>query len=59
VHDDFHRTHVDHDRRVGDLATDAAAWVLMLTPQQARRKASMASKHFWLRKLLQNFWRPT
>jgi transposase len=41
------------------LAADAAAWVLMLTPQQARRKAGMASKHFWLRKLLQNFWRPT
>jgi hypothetical protein len=41
------------------LAADAAAWVVTLTPQQARRKAGMASKHFWLRKLLQNFWRPT
>ncbi len=41
------------------LAADAAAWVLTLTPQQARRKAGMASKRFWLRKLLQNFWRPT
>jgi len=41
------------------LAANAAAWVLTLTPQQARRKAGMASKHFWLRKLLQNFWRPT
>ena len=41
------------------LAGDAAAWVLTLTRQQARRKAGMASKHFWLRKLLQNFWRPT
>ena len=41
------------------LAADAAHWVLMLTPQQAHRKAGMASKHFWLRKLLQNFWRPT
>ena len=41
------------------LATDAAAWVLALTPQQACRKAGMASKHFWLRKLLQNFRRPT
>jgi hypothetical protein len=59
VHDDFHRTHADRGRHVGALATDAAAWVLMLTPQQARRKAGMASKHFWLRKLLQNFWRPT
>jgi len=56
VHDDFHRTHVDHGRRVSDLATDAAAWVPMLTPQQARRKAGIASQHFWLRKLLQNFW---
>jgi transposase len=44
---------------INALAADAAAWVLMLTPQQARRKAGMMSKHFWLRKLLQNFWRPT
>jgi DDE superfamily endonuclease len=41
------------------LAAEAADWVLRLTPQQARRKAGMASKHFWLRKLLQNFGRPT
>lgn len=41
------------------LAAEAADWVLRLTPQQARRKAGMASKHFWLRKLLQNFWRTT
>ncbi|WP_052600742.1 transposase [Microvirga lotononidis] len=41
------------------LAADAAAWILTLTPQQAFRKAGMASKHFWLRKLLQIFWRPT
>jgi transposase len=41
------------------LAADAAAWVLMLTPQQACRRAGMASKHFWLRMLLQNFGRPT
>ncbi|GEO19383.1 hypothetical protein MAE02_70790 [Microvirga aerophila] len=41
------------------LAATAATWVLTLTPQQAFRKAGMASKHFWLRKLLQNFWRPT
>jgi DDE superfamily endonuclease len=41
------------------LAADAAAWVLRLTPQQARRKAGMLSKRFWLRKLSQNFWRPT
>jgi transposase len=41
------------------LAADAAAWVMTLTPQQARRKAGMESKDFWLRKLSQYFWRPT
>ncbi len=44
---------------IDSLAGDAVTWVLTLTPQQARRKAGMASKHFWLRKLLQNFWRTT
>lgn len=34
VHDDFHDPHVDHGRRVGDLATDAAAWVPMPPPQR-------------------------
>jgi hypothetical protein len=33
--------------------------VLGLTPRQARRKAGMASKHFWLKKLVQDFWLPT
>jgi transposase len=41
------------------LAADAADWVLALTPRQARRKAGMASKRFWLRNLLQHFWPPT
>ena len=41
---------------IDTLAGDAAAWVLALTPQQARRKAGMLSKHFWLRNLLQNLW---
>jgi transposase len=41
------------------LAADAAEWVLRLTLQQTRRKAGMASERFWLRKLLQIFWRPT
>lgn len=41
------------------LATEAAAWVLALTPQQARRKAGMNSQHFWLRHLLQHLWLPT
>ena len=44
---------------IDTLAGEAATWVLMLTPQQARRKAGMASKQFWLGNLLQNFWLPT
>ena len=40
---------------VNALASDAADWVLRLTPQQARRKAGMASKHFWLRNLVNDF----
>src|SRR3954470_20186762 len=44
---------------VNALASDAADWVLRLTPQQARRKAGMASKHYWLRNLVNDFWRPT
>ena len=44
---------------IDTLAANAAAWVLGLTPQQARRKAGISSKRFWLRKLLQNFWLPT
>ena len=41
------------------LAVDAAGWVLALTTRQARRKAGMVSKRFWLRNLLQHFWLPT
>lgn len=44
---------------IDDLASRAAAWVLGLTPAQARRKAGMASDRFWLRHLLQHFWLPT
>jgi transposase len=44
---------------INTLAADAAGWVLALTPREARRKAGMASKHFWLRNLLQHFWPPT
>ena len=44
---------------VNALASDAADWVLRLTPQQARRKAGMASKHYWLRNLVNDFWPPT
>ena len=46
-------------RSIDALADDAVTWVLTLTPQQARRKAAMTSKRFWLRCLLQNFWLPT
>ena len=41
------------------LADTAAAWVLGLTPAEARRKSGMASQHFWLKHLLQDFWHPT
>ena len=41
---------------INALAADAAAWILTLTPQQARRKAAMTSKRFWLKSLLQHFW---
>ena len=44
---------------VNALASDAADWVLGLTPQQARRKAGMASQHYWLRNLVRDFWPPT
>jgi hypothetical protein len=44
---------------IATLARDAKAWLLNLSPQQARRKAGTCSKHFWLKDLLQNFWRPT
>jgi transposase len=44
---------------IDTLAADAAAWLLALTPQQARRKAGLASKQFWLANLLQNFCPPT
>ena len=38
------------------LADTAAAWVLGLTPAEARRKSGMASKHFWLKHLRHDFW---
>jgi transposase len=46
-------------RSIDALAANAATWILTLTPQQARRKAGMASKRFWLKNLLQHFWPPT
>ena len=41
------------------LAISAADWVLGLTPGQARRKAGMTSKRFWLKQAVQDFWPPT
>jgi DDE superfamily endonuclease len=41
------------------LASSAADWVSGLTPGQARRKAGMTSKRFWLKQLVQDFWPPT
>lgn len=46
-------------RSADELASEAAAWVLGLTPQQARRKAGMSSRRFWLKNLVQNFCSPT
>ena len=40
------------------LADQSRAWVLGLTPTQARRKSGMAAECFWLRHLLQDFWQP-
>ena len=44
---------------IEDLAERAVRWVLDLTPNQARRKASMASDHFWLQQMSQHLWLPT
>jgi transposase len=44
---------------VDALADAAAAWVLGLTPTQARRKSGMASARFWLKHLRHEFWQPT
>ena len=41
---------------VDALADTAAAWVLGLTPAEARRKSGMASQHFWLKHLRHDFW---
>ena len=46
-------------RSIDALAEHAAEWLLTLTPQQARRKAGMTSKRFWLKSLLQDLWLPT
>ncbi|NNC03945.1 integrase [Corallococcus exiguus] len=37
----------------------AIQWVLGLSPQDALRKVGCLAEGFWLRDLLENFWRPT
>ena len=44
---------------IEDLAQQAEDWVLGLSPQQALRKAGILSSRFWLKSLLQSFWRST
>jgi DDE superfamily endonuclease len=44
---------------IDDLVSQAARWVLNLSPAQARRKSGIASDRFWLQSLLQHFWLPT
>ena len=41
------------------LAAEAVAWTLGLSPREARQKAGMRSKHFWLARVMQDFWLPT
>jgi hypothetical protein len=41
---------------IDTLAETAAAWVLGLSPSQARRKAGMASERFWLKQLRHDLW---
>jgi transposase len=41
------------------LAADAAVWTLGLSSREARQKAGMRSKHFWLAKVMQDLWLPT
>jgi hypothetical protein len=40
-------------------AAAAIQWVVGLSPQDALRKAGCLAEGFWLRDLLENFWRPT
>jgi transposase len=41
------------------LAAEAVHWVQSLTAGQARRKAGMESRHFWLRRVVHDLWSPT
>ena len=46
-------------KTIDQLADEAEAWILRLSPLEARRKAGLLSRKSWLRHLLQDFWRPT
>jgi len=41
------------------LAQQAEAWLLGLTPHEARQKAGLLSPNFWLKNLLRHLWPPT
>jgi transposase len=44
---------------IDTLAEQAELWIVGLTKTEALRKASILSKDFWLKDLLQYFWPPT
>lgn len=44
---------------IDEQAERCEHWLLDLTPTQARRKASILSKRFWLRHFSRNFCKPT
>lgn len=44
---------------IDEGAEHAEHWVLGLSPQQARRKAGILSKNYWLKDFSKNFCRPT
>jgi transposase len=46
-------------RTIDEGAEHAEHWVLGLSPQQARRKAGILSKNYWLKDFSKNFCRPT
>jgi hypothetical protein len=46
-------------RTIDEGAEYAEHWVLRLSPQEARRKAGILSKNYWLKDFSKNFCRPT
>jgi transposase len=56
------KQHVSANRQFSTVdaqADEAEAWVRSLTRIEVLRKAGVLAKDFWLRDLLENFWRPT